>query len=356
MSRLRLGLRLVVVAALVAAVFAPWTGSTPVAYADSGRTSVLGVAGTAGEVLLERRGSWGELQLPSQSANVDVRLNVETDKTATGRGQTVVVIARRSGRATEYRARLRFEPTGAVTVTIVKLVRGTRQVISPTVTVPSLVHRPGVPIGLRVRVRGADPVNVAVKAWRLGGGEPSRWTLAANDSTRELTSAGWLGLGFGVSMSSTNAPVVYAYDRVTVDGAPVPAPTDPPTPLPMTSPTPTTPPTPTPTPSPTATPTPTPTATATPTPTPIPTPSPTPTPTPTPTPSDSPPPNAFYVSPTGNDGDAGTAAAPWRTLQKAADTVSAGATVSVRDGHLRRLHDASIGQRGRAHHVRRISR
>ncbi len=44
------------------------------------------------------------------------------------------------------------------------------------------------------------------------------------------------------------------------------------------------------------------------------------------------PANSYHVAPDGSDAAAGSAAAPWRTLQKAADTVPAGATVLVRDG------------------------
>jgi len=40
----------------------------------------------------------------------------------------------------------------------------------------------------------------------------------------------------------------------------------------------------------------------------------------------------FYVSTTGNDSNPGTQAAPWRTIQHAADTVRAGSTVNVRGG------------------------
>jgi parallel beta-helix repeat protein len=40
----------------------------------------------------------------------------------------------------------------------------------------------------------------------------------------------------------------------------------------------------------------------------------------------------FFVSPTGNDSAAGTEAAPWRTLQKAANAVTAGDTVTVQAG------------------------
>jgi copper-binding protein NosD/uncharacterized protein DUF1565 len=42
--------------------------------------------------------------------------------------------------------------------------------------------------------------------------------------------------------------------------------------------------------------------------------------------------SSFYVAKTGNDSNPGTQAAPWRTMQHAADTVRAGSTVNVRGG------------------------
>jgi Right handed beta helix region len=42
--------------------------------------------------------------------------------------------------------------------------------------------------------------------------------------------------------------------------------------------------------------------------------------------------SSFYVSKTGTDSNPGTQAAPWRTIQHAADTVRAGSTVNVRGG------------------------
>jgi outer membrane biosynthesis protein TonB len=106
---------------------------------------------------------------------------------------------------------------------------------------------------------------------------------------------------------------------------------------PTTVPTPTpTPPTSNPTPAPTPTPTPTPPAacpptgftlvpTTTPTPTPVPQPTPTPVPTPAPTPAPTVPPTApsgllspaWFVSPSGNDSNAGTISAPFLTLPRA---------------------------------------
>ena len=40
----------------------------------------------------------------------------------------------------------------------------------------------------------------------------------------------------------------------------------------------------------------------------------------------------YYVAPTGSDSNSGTEARPWRTIQKAADTIDSGDTVIVKDG------------------------
>ena len=87
-----------------------------------------------------------------------------------------------------------------------------------------------------------------------------------------------------------------------------------------------------------------------PSPTPTPTPSPTPTPTPSPTPSPSPTPGTstvgdmlptrmpastgqtFYVATTGSDSNPGTSASPWKTVQKALNTLTAGQIAVVRGG------------------------
>src|SRR5580692_4730184 len=42
--------------------------------------------------------------------------------------------------------------------------------------------------------------------------------------------------------------------------------------------------------------------------------------------------SSFYVSTTGDDANAGTKGAPWRTIQHAADTAQAGSTVNVLGG------------------------
>lgn len=51
----------------------------------------------------------------------------------------------------------------------------------------------------------------------------------------------------------------------------------------------------------------------------------------------------FYVDPAGNDSAAGAATSPWRTLQKAANTVLAGDLVIVRAGHYAGLYLTTSG-------------
>jgi hypothetical protein len=51
----------------------------------------------------------------------------------------------------------------------------------------------------------------------------------------------------------------------------------------------------------------------------------------------------YYVSPAGDDGNTGSSGSPWRTLQKAADAVTAGGTVIVRAGHYAGFNIASSG-------------
>ena len=56
--------------------------------------------------------------------------------------------------------------------------------------------------------------------------------------------------------------------------------------------------------------------------------------------------SSFYVAATGNDSNPGTQAAPWRTIQHAADAARAGSTVNVRGGLYEEL--VSINASGNA--------
>lgn len=146
-------------------------------------------------------------------------------------------------------------------------------------------------------------------------------SLARNDTT--------YGVG-RITLLADRAEVQYlSTDGSYTDSATVLAHGRPGGPAPTATPAPT--PTPTPKPTPTATPAPTATPSATSTPTAPPTPSATAAPSPTTAPVTGPL-SGYFVSTTGSDTNAGTEAAPWRTVQKAANTAPAGSTVYLRDG------------------------
>lgn len=314
-----------VIAALT--LVASWASSSSTALAASPAGAYIGPAGASGSVLLDRGGTWREAELATSAFDAHVRFNVATDKVADGRGQTVVIVARRTARQSEYRLRLRFTADGGVSAAVIRLVRGARSVIRSEQRLSGITRRPGTVVAVRMRISGVRPTTIRLRAWLAGTREPARWSDVVTDSRAELAGPGWLGMRFGVTTSTVNLPVRFEYDAVQVSlSDPVPAPPDPP-------------PTSSPVASPSGPPSPTATAAATPTSVPSPAPSATPSPTTTPAPSATPtsdpvqlPPNSYFVSPTGADWSPGTRAAPWLTLQKAADSVPAGGTVLIRSG------------------------
>ena len=337
----RLAIRVVALAALLLSLTVPWALATRgVAHAGNG---VVGVAGTYGAITIDTSGTWRELELATKQRSTNVRVNVNSDKVATGVGQNVVLIARRTGPDTEYRVRLRFAPDGGVSFAILRIIHGARTYLSPQTKIQGVTRKPGSFVAVRVVVRDSSPTTISVRVWTAGQTEPTAWSRVVTDNNAELAQAGWLGIRFGVPASTTNVPVRYLYDRVAVSTDPG---TDP-TPTPTPSPTPTPTPDPSATPAPTVDPTPTrrpstdaharqppdagPDANADPKPDANANADPTPTPrrrlAPTGVPA-----NSYVVSTSGNDASNGSASSPWRTLQKAADTVSAGATVLVRNG------------------------
>ena len=63
--------------------------------------------------------------------------------------------------------------------------------------------------------------------------------------------------------------------------------------------------------------------------------------------------SAFYVSTSGSDSAVGTATAPWRTLQHAADTVPRGRFRHRAPGNYTGFHMETSGTLVEAHHIPR---
>ena len=236
--------------------------------------------------------------------DVDLSFRVSTDRLPANGSQYAYGVARRVTSGTEYRLKIRFAADGSGWVQATRVVGRHETSLAGEVRVPGLDRAAGRFVWLRARVTGASPTTLRIKAWADGQAEPRAWLFRTTDGESALQRRGAVGLMAYVSSSSTNAPVMYTFDDYrAID----PAGTADPAPDPTADPTPR----------------------ATPDPTPAPTADPTPRPTPRPDPL---PPDTWLVAPSGDDSDPGTAAAPWRTLQKAANSVPAGGTVLVRAG------------------------
>ena len=318
-------------------------------YSLSATRNDYSVAGGSGQIRVSRAGTTRSALLGAVSArDVELRTSFSLNKRPSSGSAWMYAIARASA-GTEYRAKVRVRHDGAVFVSASRVVSGREVRIGSEVRLPS-TYQAGTKWILQGHLAGASPTVLAVSAWPAAQVSPADWQYSATDGTTSLQSSGSAGLRVYVSSTATNAPFTFSVDDYfatlptgspetpTTPDEPTPSPVATPTPAPATpQPTPVATPTSAATPTPTAIPTaslevtPFPTASATPAPTATlaPTPAPTAVPTPSPT---APPANAFYVSTSGSDSNAGSFSAPWRTLQKAADSVSAGATVLIRGG------------------------
>ena len=311
--------------------------------------------GSSGSVSFSRSGTSATLQIPNQPAgDVTVRLRVRTDTIQAGAGQIASVMIRRAGSASDYRARLQFGTGGAVSLSINRLANGGRALLAGPQRAAGVVWQPDRDLALSVKVSGSSPTRVALKVWAYGTTEPARPQLVAVDNAPATAAgAGRAALRFALPQDATRVPVRFDFADVTLAAT---GSGDPP---PTIDPTPTAEPTPIPdqtaAPDPSATPAPDPSATPAPDPTDTPAPTGAPTPTPTqtadatPTLAPIPTPDlgnvgvlptgapmtsgpAYFVAPNGDDSGPGTFDRPWLTVQKAADTATAGSTIYLRSG------------------------
>jgi hypothetical protein len=282
--------------------------------------------GRQGVTVIRRDGVFGTVQVAQGVTDQQVLVRVATDKQATGRGQSAVVIARQANRA-EYRAGVRFLRDGRVEAHLARHVNGVRSDLVAPAVLSGLRHSPGTRYSLLVEVRGTSPAVLRLKVWAAGTQQPAKWMVTAKDGAPALR-AGRTALRFGVLRTASNTPVRFDYADVEVSATSGPVPSEP-APVPTATPVAT----PTVAPTPSASVAATPNVTVSPTPSPTVAPTPSATPSPAATPTTAPLPlSGYFVAPQGDDANPGSLSAPWRTIQKAVDSVSAGATIYIRDG------------------------
>jgi parallel beta-helix repeat protein len=334
-----------------------WTVNNP---------SRFSVANGIGTVALTKDGMTQYATLPGTGTSTTVQTTASADKAPSGTGLYVDVVGRRISGVGQYQVLVRWMPNGTVDMALSRLAANWQEaMLTKEVPVPGVKGGAGSPVRVKVEVTGTNPTTVRAKVWQAGAAEPADWNQSATDGTPGWQTSGQAGISNFLSTGSVPLNVRFddlnvAYDPA-VTSVPVPAPT----PAPVPSPTPKPQPAPAPAPAPAPVPAPTKPPTATPSNPPTTgtpgtgstTPpatgtgstSPTPAPAPAPTPGTSratatagaapigttrydAPASAVYVSPIGSDTNAGSAAAPVKTVTQAIKKTATGGTIVLRGG------------------------
>ncbi len=140
-------------------------------------------------------------------ADVDMIVDAATGVLATGGPHYVGLIARYVDTSNSYYARLSFETTAALTLTLQKRVGGVQTDLA-TATVPG-THVANTLFRIRFKVDGSS---LKAKAWLASSEEPYAWQAEATDTS--LTAGGSIGTRSILSATNTNTlPVTFIYDN-----------------------------------------------------------------------------------------------------------------------------------------------
>lgn len=170
-------------------------------------------SGTAKLDLLTAGSGRSARMLAAFATDTDVTVRLRTDSAATGFGQMVSIIGRRTGTNLEYRARVRFASGGVVWLGAVKNVNSsTETLIGAEVQVPGITHAAGTWYRVRTQFDGANPTTIRIRIWADGTAEPGTWQLVRTDSQTQLQNGGSIGLNTALSSSATTFPVRFEFD------------------------------------------------------------------------------------------------------------------------------------------------
>ena len=190
-------------------------GTAPVggAWTVSGSSANYAVADGVGTIRMAA-GSGRAVYLPGASAaSVDLRLELSTDKPASGSGLYTSVIGRRVPGSGEYRAKVRLQASGAVRLSLQRLTSaGSEVALQGEDVVSGLTYAVGDTLDVRLEVSGTSPTTVRAKVWKQGTAEPSTWHRTATDATAAMQAPGDIGVSPYLSSSANNAPITLRLD------------------------------------------------------------------------------------------------------------------------------------------------
>jgi hypothetical protein len=114
-----------------------------------------------------------------------------------------------------YSATLNLKPTGAVTLSLLRVDGAGQATIAGPVTVAGLTVAPGDKLDVRLIATGTSPTTLMAKVWRDGAAEPTTWQVSGSDASAAMQKVGSVGLMYYLSTTSS-APVVANIDGLRV--------------------------------------------------------------------------------------------------------------------------------------------
>lgn len=284
-------------------------GTAPTGGAWATASTGFSVSGGAARAQLSAGGR--QVATLASAGAVDTQLRADfgiSSPPSPGMGTFNGITLRAVGRAA-YTAVVRVRPDGTLRASINRTTAaGVTTTVAPEVLAPGTVAG-GARYAVRAEATGTSPVALRMKVWAAGTTEPAAWTLSRTDSAAErLTAAGGVGVNLYNEPTSGARTVSFDNVRATTPGAPLATPITEPAPVPAPA---------------------------------------------TGGTRGAPaigtadygvPAGALVVSPTGNDGAAGTVAAPLRTAQAAVNRATAGQTLVLRGGT---YHERVVIPRGK---------
>ncbi|WP_329519542.1 LamG-like jellyroll fold domain-containing protein [Spirillospora sp. NBC_01491] len=189
------------------------TADTGGAWTGVGAAGGLSVADGTGQITMaDPKASAGAYLNDVSTESSDLTLKVATDKDGTGNGVYFWAVGRRVNGAGEYRARIRFRPSGVVSLQLSRTDTAQAETaIGAEQTVAGLTYAPGRALRMRLQVTGGSPTTLKAKVWADGAAEPD-WQVTQTDATAGLQAAGSVGVRTYLAGNATNAPATVFVD------------------------------------------------------------------------------------------------------------------------------------------------
>lgn len=137
------------------------------------------------------------------------------DKVPAGGPAYVSMAGRSISGAGDYRAKLRFDTDGRVTLSTTKVVGSIETTLSQVV-LPGISYKANDQLKIRIEVAGTSPTLIRAKAWLATSAEPSAWQLSTSETTAALQGGGGVGVVVYVSGAASNTPLTVKVDSLVV--------------------------------------------------------------------------------------------------------------------------------------------